>query len=135
MSHQRQQAVGSGTHTRVQTPEEEVASPVLVLRASEEPQGDRREVRWTEETIDNEDLNRKKSKICCIYHPPTEFGESSEEEVSESSSSSSESESDSGANYDPRNHTTNCSHNHRHRSRPNAYERQPKHRPAPPKNT
>lgn len=110
---------------------------MLVLRASEEPQGERREVRWTEETIDNEDLNRKKSKICCIYHPPTEFGESSEEEVSESSSSSSssESESDSGANYDPRNHTTNCSHKHRHRSRPNAYERQPKHRPVPPKNT
>ena len=44
-------------------------------------------VRWTEDTVDNEHMNRKRSKSnnlsmllfleCCIYHKPHEFGESS----------------------------------------------------------
>ncbi|GAA5872275.1 hypothetical protein JCM16303_001038 [Sporobolomyces ruberrimus] len=49
---------------------------VLRLRGSGMP-GNR--VQWTDETIDNEGLNRKKSKICCIYHKPKEFDESSDE--------------------------------------------------------
>ncbi|KAM3145643.1 hypothetical protein pb186bvf_002189 [Paramecium bursaria] len=27
-------------------------------------------VQWTEDTVDNEDLNRLKSNICCIYKKP-----------------------------------------------------------------
>lgn len=84
-------------------------------------------VSWTEDTVDNENLNRKKSKICCIFHPTKEFGESSEESASESEpSSSSDSDSDSsyGANEDPRRPHT-C---RRHRGRPNAYERLPRAR-------
>jgi protein phosphatase 1 regulatory subunit 11 len=27
-------------------------------------------VRWSEETIDNEHLNKKKSKCCCVYTKP-----------------------------------------------------------------
>ncbi|SPO22979.1 related to YPI1 - inhibitor of the type I protein phosphatase Glc7p [Ustilago trichophora] len=50
-----------------------------------------RRVVWTEETVDNEGLGRKKSKICCIYHKPKAFDESSDESSSSSSSSSSES--------------------------------------------
>jgi protein phosphatase 1 regulatory subunit 11 len=33
--------------------------------------------------VDNEHLNRKKSKCCCIYVKPLEFGESSSEEEDE----------------------------------------------------
>ncbi len=25
-------------------------------------------VTWTEDTVDNEHLNKKSSKVCCIYH-------------------------------------------------------------------
>ncbi|KZP00594.1 hypothetical protein CALVIDRAFT_533598 [Calocera viscosa TUFC12733] len=49
---------------------------------------------WSEDVIDNEGLGRKKSKICCIYHKPKEFDESSSDE-----SSSDESDS-SGGNLD-----------------------------------
>ncbi|CAN8004111.1 unnamed protein product [Ixodes hexagonus] len=37
----------------------------------------RRQVAWREDTVDNEHLNRRKSKCCCIYEKPREFGESS----------------------------------------------------------
>jgi hypothetical protein len=41
--------------------------PTLILGLNNQ-QGPR--VRWTEETIDNEHLNKKKSKCCCIYTKP-----------------------------------------------------------------
>ncbi len=28
----------------------------------------RKKVTWTEDTIDNSNLNKKSSKICCIFH-------------------------------------------------------------------
>ncbi|KZT53522.1 hypothetical protein CALCODRAFT_501038 [Calocera cornea HHB12733] len=46
---------------------------------------------WSDDVIDNEGLGRKKSKICCIYHKPKEFDESSSDE-----SSSDESDNSSG---------------------------------------
>jgi len=49
----------------------------------------RRRVVWAEDVVDNEKMNKKKSKRCCIYHKKREFGESS----SENDSTSSESES------------------------------------------
>lgn len=48
-----------------------------------------KQVSWQEGTIDNEDMGKKSSKICCIYHKPRAFAESS--------SSSSDSEADQGA--------------------------------------
>lgn len=44
--------------------ENNVVETVVVLRLRRRPQ-----VRFTDETIDNEHLNRKKSKVCCIKHP------------------------------------------------------------------
>ena len=51
-------------------------------------------VHWTEDTIDNEHMNKRKSKSndhifqycveCCVFHKHTEFGESSPECSSES---------------------------------------------------
>ncbi|KAL7068889.1 putative protein phosphatase inhibitor [Cryptosporidium serpentis] len=40
-------------------------------------------VYWDESTVDNEFMNKRKSKKCCIYHKPKEFGESSSEDDSE----------------------------------------------------
>lgn len=49
-------------------------------------------VQWTEDTVDNEGLNKRKSKICCIYEKPKTHPDAS--------SSSCSSDSDQGNNYD-----------------------------------
>ncbi|KAI0260434.1 phosphatase inhibitor-domain-containing protein [Gloeopeniophorella convolvens] len=59
-------------------------------------------VAWDGDVVDNEGLGKKKSKICCIYHRPKRFDESSDED-----SSGSESDSDDG--------TARPSHKYRHR--------------------
>lgn len=51
------------------------SAPVLRLRLKK-PKTDRQVV-WREGTIDNEDMGKKKSKCCCIYKKPVNFGESS----------------------------------------------------------
>jgi protein phosphatase 1 regulatory subunit 11 len=35
----------------------------------------KRVVRWADDVEDNEDLCRKKSKCCCVYHKPFKFGD------------------------------------------------------------
>ncbi|OBZ66120.1 Type 1 phosphatases regulator YPI1 [Grifola frondosa] len=50
----------------------------------------RQRVVWREDVVDNETAGKKKTKICCIYHRPKRFDESS-------SSDSSGSDSDSGS--------------------------------------
>ncbi|CDJ69291.1 hypothetical protein, conserved [Eimeria necatrix] len=67
------------------------ATPQEQQETTEHP----KQVAWVEGTLDNEDLGRKSSKVCCIYHKPVPFGESSS---SSSSSSSSEDEIDSNGN-------------------------------------
>ena len=44
-------------------------SPTLVLELHRPPEAGPR-VRWSEGTVDNEFLNKKKSKCCCIYTKP-----------------------------------------------------------------
>ncbi|KAI1287630.1 E3 ubiquitin-protein ligase PPP1R11 [Halotydeus destructor] len=56
-----------------------VASVTLKLR---KPKPDKK-VQWTEATVDNEHLNRKKSKCCCVYVKPKLMGESSTESEDE----------------------------------------------------
>ncbi|GJJ71220.1 protein phosphatase 1 regulatory subunit 11 [Entomortierella parvispora] len=51
-----------------------------------------RRVQWDDNVIDNEHMNKKKSKICCIFKKQREFGESSDESSSDSDSSGSESD-------------------------------------------
>lgn len=99
-------------------------------------------VRWTEDVIDNEHLDKKKSKICCIFHPQREFGELSSESSSDSSSDSSDSESEGNNNNNKNNNNEPCcDHGHSHKrgkktkkkekvarpSSPNAYEKQPQY--------
>mmetsp|Transcript_3213 Transcript_3213/g.4449 ORF Transcript_3213/g.4449 Transcript_3213/m.4449 type:complete len:133 (-) Transcript_3213:241-639(-) len=37
----------------------------------------RRHITFTQDTVDNEHMNKKSSKRCCIFHKPRAFGESS----------------------------------------------------------
>lgn len=73
--------------------------PVVRIKLKKPTRG--RAVSWTEDTVDNENMNKRKSKICCIYHKPKPFGESS----------SSESDDDDDG-PDPRKH--HCHHHHNH---------------------
>lgn len=133
---------GSNTITIPEVPS------VIQLRASQQqpqsqpprsgPRSQRPRVRWEEGVVDNEHMNKKKSKICCIFHPqqnfddehdchdcPSDHGSSS----SSSSSSSSESDNDKDMDFDAR---RKLRKERRHRklqqkrsSSPNAYEVQP----------
>lgn len=126
--------------------------PVLHLRAdressqeqteeSQDPRGSglRPRVRWTNDVVDNEHMGKKKSKICCIFHPQREFGESSGEELSNSSDSSDESgaEGESGDSIPngqgkkdkkKKKHSHCCEGKLHKPSSPNAYERQPNYK-------
>jgi protein phosphatase 1 regulatory subunit 11 len=55
--------------------------PTLVLELNHSNENGPR-VRWTEETIDNEHLNKKKSKCCCIYTKPHD-PESNNDQITE----------------------------------------------------
>lgn len=54
----------------------------------------RRHVTWEENVIDNEHMNKKSSKRCCIFHKVKEFGESSSESEDSEDSISSDSDND-----------------------------------------
>lgn len=135
--------------------------PVLHLRPSTSETKPKKKsqskVRWTEDVVDNEHMNKKKTKICCIFHPQREFGESSDS-LSDSSSDSSDSSGDEGDHSNKFNdkHTedkngdkshdhdpsedehdhSQCNHGKVRRSKksrssgPNAYEKQPHYKNA-----
>lgn len=85
---------GSVTQTVVEANQVEgAAAPTLKLRlvkkgqvekseSDTKPEG-RRGVSWTTDTVDNEHMNKKKSKCCCIYVKPKKFGESDTESDTE----------------------------------------------------
>jgi len=82
---ERQRAVmqrgsASATTTNARAQSSTSAPQVLQLRTPED-----RNVMWAGDTIDNEDMGKKKSNKCCIYHKPREFGESSSDSGYESS--------------------------------------------------
>src|ERR1700722_19577732 len=64
-------ATSKPTVTRTETDQSKRTNPppTLVLELNNSTETGPR-VRWTEETIDNEHLNKKKSKCCCIYTKP-----------------------------------------------------------------
>jgi len=43
------------------------------------PKNSHKQVSWDAQTVDNEHLNKKKSKCCCIYEKPKKFGEPDED--------------------------------------------------------
>eukprot|EP01056_Protomagalhaensia_sp_Gyna25_P003400 Protomagalhaensia_sp_Gyna_25__3399@NODE_306_length_3978_cov_425_554455_g237_i0_p3_GENE_NODE_306_length_3978_cov_425_554455_g237_i0NODE_306_length_3978_cov_425_554455_g237_i0_p3_ORF_typecomplete_len134_score11_32PPI_Ypi1/PF07491_11/8_8e25GEN1_C/PF18380_1/0_036_NODE_306_length_3978_cov_425_554455_g237_i0134535 len=74
----------TGTQIVVEEPPRSQAEAhVEVLRLRVRPQ---KSVDWVEDVVDNEDMNKRSSKICCQYHKPRPFGESSSEDSSDSDS-------------------------------------------------
>jgi len=137
------------SHIVTSTPSEDERTPASqrapegTLRLRGGPIQNRR-VTWGEDVIDNEDMGRKKSKVCCIFRPARPFGESSSEESSsDNSSSDSDSDMDNDDRARPTGNSHGCGdhshrpHNHVHSRRksrrgpkrppsPNAYEKMPK---------
>lgn len=99
---------GSSTQTQTQQ-DDEVPTLHLKVVHDKNKKKNKKKVEWSDDVIDNEFLNKKKSKICCIFHPqnPEEY------ELQPSSDSDSSSESDSESDEDL--------------GEGNAYERQPKY--------
>ncbi|CAL1717245.1 unnamed protein product [Somion occarium] len=93
-----------------QTREEEVgtasAEEVGTLRLRGARSRDRPRVVWSEDVVDNEGAGKKSSKICCVYHRPKRFDESS------SSDESSGSDSDSSCDRAPHSHEPRKRHRH-----------------------
>ncbi|KAI0760973.1 phosphatase inhibitor-domain-containing protein [Trametes elegans] len=131
------------------------SSTVGTLRLRGAPRN-RQRVVWREDVVDNEGAGKKKTKICCIYHKPKRFDESSS-----SDDSSDESDSDSSCdsrvprrrghdhNHDHDEHAENGGHGAATRDRKgggvvhelesdsddvNAYERMPRRKPNKGKN-
>ncbi|CAI2166413.1 16057_t:CDS:2 [Funneliformis geosporum] len=108
------------------------SQPIGTLKLRGRP-SDNRKVKWDDGVVDNEGLGRKKSKICCIYHKPRAFDESSDEESSNSDSDNSD------HNHDHKHEGGENSNHHHHHKRPNknrsnspnAYERQPQYKDRP----
>jgi protein phosphatase 1 regulatory subunit 11 len=70
----------TSTITETETVQQQT-SQTLCLKL-EKPTRSRR-VNWSENTIDNEFLGRKKSKCCCIYEKPHNWNESSSDDDNE----------------------------------------------------
>ncbi|XP_063934558.1 uncharacterized protein LOC135146322 [Zophobas morio] len=58
-------------------------SYVIVLRDKEKDDAQRK-VHWAEDTVDNENLNKKKSKSCCIFSKQKSFDQSGSDSGSDS---------------------------------------------------
>lgn len=58
-----------------------VVAETLTLRLV--PKRQKKSVKWTEDTVDNEFAGKKSSKKCCIFHKQRAFGEWSDEEDSD----------------------------------------------------
>lgn len=82
------------------------STPVLTLRATKDkpkPQQEKdkgNNVRWKQDVVDNEHMNKKKTKICCIFHPQEEDDEGAEHDHEHYPSDSSDSDSSSSSDSD-----------------------------------
>lgn len=77
-------ATTSRTETQDQ-PDTSQSEPVLKLKLTKPKTKEKedKKVGWSEDTVDNEHMGKKKSKCCCIYKKPSVFGESSSESEDE----------------------------------------------------
>lgn len=57
----------------------------LKLQKTDKKKADesQKKVKFTDQTVDNEGMGRKKSKCCCIYHKPHNFDQSSDSDDSD----------------------------------------------------
>ncbi|CAH1785289.1 unnamed protein product [Owenia fusiformis] len=113
---QKQNEASSSSETVTQSGQSTV---VLKLRKPETS----RQVQWTQDTVDNEFMGKKKSKCCCIYEKPKLFGESSDED----------SDHDDCTGH-CRGHKKKCFRDHNDKTE-HAEEGGESHDPAPPQGT
>ncbi|CAL8073706.1 unnamed protein product [Calicophoron daubneyi] len=109
-------------------------NPPLLLRApadssSSHPPSTGHGIRWSEGTVDNEFMGKKKSKCCCVYHRPKRWDESSSSSSSSSDSSGGEGGETSKSKAD--NRCVHCTEHCRGHTK-HSYERKKKQRPAEP---
>lgn len=72
--------VCDGAVTVVECEEERTSQePPAVRLKLRKPKSDKK-VKWDADTVDNEHMNKRKSKCCCIYKKPKAFDESSSSE-------------------------------------------------------
>ncbi|XP_054284953.1 E3 ubiquitin-protein ligase PPP1R11 [Macrosteles quadrilineatus] len=74
------QVAESNTVTVVEEENASAQQDLPTLRLRLKKPKSKKQVKWGEDTVDNEHLNKKKSKCCCIYNKPRAFGESSDSE-------------------------------------------------------
>lgn len=70
-------------HTSEGSETEAPSGARVVLKLRKPASRNRPHVAWTEGTVDNEHMNRRKSKCCCVYVKPHKFNESSSESEDE----------------------------------------------------
>jgi len=125
----------NGSQTVLQTDPNSPNSPNATLRLRAEPE-ERRRIQWAEDVIDNEGMGKKSSKVCCIYHGPSEPGDS-DSDSSSSSEGGNDSEPDlsraqkAGGKKGRGRHADGSGKGKEKEERkpsPNAYERQPKYK-------
>ncbi|KAJ1972567.1 Type 1 phosphatases regulator ypi1, partial [Dimargaris xerosporica] len=85
----------------------------LYLRAPKPQPKPKPRVRWDTEVVDNEGLDRKKSKVCCIFKKSRRFDESDSDE------------SDSDCDHDHSHHNAAPNGSQKSLPPPNEYERMP----------
>jgi len=72
-------STGNPSTTTVTEDTQEVNNETLRLKLKKA--GEKKKIQWTEDTVDNEGLGKKKSKICCQYKKPrAHLDESSDDE-------------------------------------------------------
>lgn len=83
MENTRQTPYSSSTMTILENEQDSAPIPKPLVTLTLKPRKDKRSVKWQENVVDNEDLEKKTSKKCCIYHKKKAFGESSTESSDE----------------------------------------------------
>lgn len=66
--------------TQTSTTSVSTATNTIRLRLAKNPTRSSRRVSWTSDTVDNELMNKKKSKCCCIFQKTKNWNESSSED-------------------------------------------------------
>jgi len=89
-------ATGSGSVVECQAQVEESENTLKLNLKKEEK---KKKLKWTEDTVDNEGLGKKKSKCCCQYtKPKQDLDESSDESEDDCENCSGHTPSDKPAN-------------------------------------
>ncbi|EPT27179.1 protein phosphatase inhibitor protein [Toxoplasma gondii ME49] len=111
------------THTGSRGSTTTTVLPTAVVHIVENPSGllgsptpdttvtvSERRVSWDKAAIDNENMNKKKSKKCCIFHKRRDFGESSSDSDSDSSSDAERAHGTCGQKCDSERGINHCKH-------------------------